>query len=124
MGFLIKSVACEKKVHIIQVIAASKTLITILGSVKSPFVCQECNKPFGTGRKLRDHIQVFHVKTRPHKCREGVCDKSFTTVNMRKRHERQVHKLNLYTPSGTKSKFTVEPPAAIELMNSSLNTAN
>ena len=79
------------------------------GSVKSPFVCQECQKPFGTGRKLRDHIQVFHVKTRPHKCREGVCDKSFTTINMRRRHEKQVHKLFIYTPSGTKSKFTVDP---------------
>jgi uncharacterized Zn-finger protein len=82
------------------------------GSVQSPFVCNECNKPFGTGRKLRDHNQVFHVKTRPHKCRAGdhVCDKSFTTISMRRRHEKQVHKLSIYTAPGSKSKFMVEHP--------------
>lgn len=51
-----------------------------------------------------------HFKTRPYKCRAGdqICDKAFYNVNLRRKHERQVHQLHIYTPSGTKSNKIVD----------------
>lgn len=82
------------------------------GVIPSPFFCIECEKPFGTGRKLQDHTTAFHTKTRPYKCRAGdqICDKSFSTINLRKRHEKQVHKLFIQVPKGSRSAFVMDPP--------------
>jgi hypothetical protein len=79
-------------------------------AVNSPYYCKECNRYFGTNRKLRDHMVGAHFKTRPYKCRAGdhICDKAFYNVNLRRKHERQVHHLHIYTPSGTKSNKIVE----------------
>ena len=78
--------------------------------VNSPYYCTDCNRHFGTNRKLRDHMTGAHFKTRPYKCRAGdqICDKAFYNVNLRRKHERQVHQLHIYTPSGTKSNKIVD----------------
>lgn len=78
--------------------------------VSSPYFCKECNRYFGTNRKLRDHMTGTHLKTRPYQCRagEGICQKAFFNVNLRRKHERQVHHLHIFTPSGTKSNKIVK----------------
>ena len=45
--------------------------------VNSPYYCKDCDRHFGTNRKLRDHMTGAHFKTRPYKCRAGdqICDK-------------------------------------------------
>ena len=78
--------------------------------VNSPYHCKECDRYFGTNRKLNDHMTGAHFKTRPYKCRAGdqICDKAFYNVNLRRKHERQVHHLHIFTPSGTKSNKIVD----------------
>ena len=81
----------------------------------SPYTCSECNRYFGTNRKLKDHITGTHLKTRPYRCRAGdqVCNKAFFNVNLRRKHEKQVHQLHIFTPKGTQSSKILHSTAAI-----------
>lgn len=93
--------------------------------VNSHYYCKECNRYFGTNRKLRDHMVGTHLKTRPYKCRAGdrICDKAFYNINLRRTHERQVHRLSIYTPRGAKSIKTVDPLKGDQQQDSTANTA-
>ncbi|XP_055586412.1 zinc finger protein 490-like [Uranotaenia lowii] len=48
------------------------------------FVCQICDRPFGTRGRLKAHLQDVHAEGRPFECK--ICQKGFKTESSLRRH--------------------------------------
>ena len=58
-----------------------------------PYLCDQCDRKYTQGRKLREHIEKFHEE-KLHKCDQ--CDKGFTTLYAMRKHKRRAHREKLY----------------------------
>ena len=72
-----------------------------------PYKCDFCPKGFLNSRYLLTHVERDHKGNRAFTCRALGCDRTFTLPEVRKRHEKRDHNLNINLKPGVTSKFEV-----------------
>ena len=72
-----------------------------------PYKCDLCPKGFLNSRYLLTHVERDHKGNRAFTCRATGCDRTFTLPEVRKRHEKRDHNLNINLKPGVTSKFEV-----------------